>query len=462
VALELGIRSQLAGDPHFGVAGLEVAQTAPSTGADTEFWGLTFLAAVMASWWLGYVIEIRSLQQLSMTAAITGITWALLGPRVTWLLAFPLLYLFLTVSVWGMFSEPMQEATAWLSAHAVRMLGVPLYREGPYLWIPEGSFLVDQTCSGLRYLMAGLSVGALYAYLSFDDLWRRGLFLGVTMVWALMVNVVRVTMVIYAGHLTDMQHPWVHEHINMGWVVFGVGLLVLFTIGNLIHRMPPFLRFSPIAKPVRARTGTPAAQVAAGLAAIALVTVAPAGAQWLEDRAAATSTRGTPPALPEVVGWDGPRLPPAKWQPHFPGADAEESAVYVSGQGAVYLYLGWYAYERADAKLLFFANRLFDPRRWLVSSDTVHRIDLNGAAFPVREQVLKEAGGFGTRVLWSWYRIDEQATASAWHAKLLGLRGVLRGRPEALVIALAADAQPDTVARNLLHQYLIAAEEQRR
>jgi hypothetical protein len=79
--------------------------------------------AVMTAWWLGYALEVRVLQQLAMTAAVTGITWALLGARVTWLLAFPLLYLFLTVSAWDVVNDPMQDATAWLSAHAVRARG---------------------------------------------------------------------------------------------------------------------------------------------------------------------------------------------------------------------------------------------------------------------------------------------------------------------------------------------------
>jgi hypothetical protein len=56
--------------------------------------------------------------------------------------------------------------------------------------------------------------------------------------------------------------------------------------------------------------------------------------------------------------------------------------------------------------------------------------------------------------LWSWYQVDEQATASAMHAKLLGLRGVLRGRPEAMVIALAAEGDSDAAARTLLRGFL--------
>jgi exosortase A len=270
--------------------------------------GVAFLALVAMSWWLGYALEVRTIQQLAMTAAVTGITWALLGTRVTWLLAFPLLYLFLTVSAWDVFMRPMQDATAWLSTPLLRLLGVPVFRDGVYLWIPGGRFLVDETCAGLRYLLAGLAIGSLYAYLFIDDLWRRALFIGLTAAYALALNVVRVTVVVYAGHVTDMQHPWVEAHDNVGWALFAVGLILLFGVGGLIQRLPPFLRLRPVlpAQPsLRPRRRAGAITVAA-LVSAALVAAAPAGAQWLEARALAVSAHASAPGLPRVNGWVGP------------------------------------------------------------------------------------------------------------------------------------------------------------
>jgi exosortase A len=418
--------------------------------------GMLFLAAVMLTWWLAYAVEIRTLQQLALTASVTGITWALLGTRVAWLLAFPLLYLFFTVSAWDVLSVPMQEATAVLSAELVRLLGVPVFRDGPYLLIPEGTFLVDRACAGLRYTMAGLSIGALYAYLSFDDLWRRTFFLGVTLCWALLINVVRVVMVIYAGHVTDMQHAWVDDHGSLGWVVFAAGLPVLFLIGAAMHRMPSLLHLRPIAA-----SGSPAhgsrrrtALAASGLVAIMLIIAPPVGAKWLQGRAAATSVHGSPPEPPAVAGWTGPEAAPTSWGPQFPTADAQISATYASKDGQVHLNLAWYAYERREAKLLYFRNRLFDRNRWLVVGEHVHRFEPNGTVLTLREQVLRPAGGYGTRVVWSWYQADGQTTASPAQAKLLVLRGAFRGRPDALMVALAADGESEVAARDLLQAFL--------
>jgi hypothetical protein len=84
-------------------------------------------------------------------------------------------------------------------------------------------------------------------------------------------------------------------------------------------------------------------------------------------------------------------------------------------------------------------------------------VDLGDGGLTVREQVLRKPGGRGTRVLWSWYSVDAENTPSAWEAKLLGLRGVLRGNPEAQVIALGADAESAHVARERLQKFLAGA-----
>jgi exosortase A len=422
--------------------------------------GMSALALIAVFWWLGYALEVRALQQLAMTAAVTGITWALLGTRVSWLLAFPLLYLFLTVSAWDVFMRPMQDATAALSAPLLRLVGVPVFQDGVYLWIPEGRFLVDETCAGLRYLLAGLAVGSLYAYLFFDDLWRRALFIALTAAYALALNVVRVAVVVYAGHVSDMQHPWVEAHDNVGWVLFAVGLVLLFVVGSLVQRLPPFLRLramTPSQPSMRPRRRAGAIAVAA-LVSAGLLAVAPAGAQWLEARAEAASAKAIAPQLPAVPGWDGPAPPPASWSPEFPAADLQTSAVYNSDTGRVYVYLGWYAYERADAKLLFWGNRLFDRRQWLVAEEGLRHLDGSGESLRVREQVLRQSGGYGVRVIWSWYRLDDTTTASAMQAKLLGLRGVLRGRPEAMVIAVGADAATPEDAQYLIQEWLATTE----
>jgi len=427
-----------------------------------SLWGLLVLAGIAVFWWFGYVLEIRALGQMALMAAITGITWTLLGTRVTALLAFPLLYLFLTVSAWDVLIRPLQEATAWLSEPTVRALGVPLYRDGPYLWIPEGRFLVDETCAGLRYFLVALSLGTLYAYLSFADLWRRVLFIALTIVWAgLLLNVIRVAAVVYVGHVTAMQHPWVHDHGDMGWVLFGLGLLPLFLAGALMHRLRPaqwpVLRLGPSigrdSSQFQGRRGL----MAAGLAAALLIVSAPLGAHALEARAIAGSADSRPPDLPQVSGWVGPDDPPDHWLPHFPAADAEHRAVYRAGPASVYLYQAWYAYERDDAKLMYFGNRLFERRQWRLLSDRPRHLDLNGVTWTVREQVLRDPGQSHLRVLWSWYRVDDAATANAMQAKLFNLRGVLRGRPEAMVVALAADAATEELARADLQTYLTAA-----
>jgi exosortase len=54
--------------------------------------------------------------------------------------------------------------TADFTVTALRATGIPVYREANHFVIPSGSWSVFEECSGIRYLIAFLMVGALYAY----------------------------------------------------------------------------------------------------------------------------------------------------------------------------------------------------------------------------------------------------------------------------------------------------------
>ncbi len=87
-------------------------------------------------------------------------------------------------------------------------------------------------CSGLRYLIASITLGVLYAYLTYRSWKRRLLFSIAAMIVPIFANSGRAYMIVMIAHLSDMKLALGVDHYIYGWVFFGIVMLLLFWIGS--------------------------------------------------------------------------------------------------------------------------------------------------------------------------------------------------------------------------------------
>ncbi len=80
---------------------------------------------------------------------------------------FPLAYMFFAVPMGEGLVPKLMSFTADFTLWALRLTGLPVFRDGMFFSIPAGDFEVATACSGIRYLMASFALGTLYAFLSF-------------------------------------------------------------------------------------------------------------------------------------------------------------------------------------------------------------------------------------------------------------------------------------------------------
>lgn len=88
-----------------------------------------------------------------------------------------------------------------------------------------------EACSGVRYLIASLTVGTLFAYLTYQSTKRRVLFIIVSILVPVLANWLRAYMIVMLGHLFWQQAGRRVDHIIYGWVFFGFVILLMFWIG---------------------------------------------------------------------------------------------------------------------------------------------------------------------------------------------------------------------------------------
>ena len=126
----------------------------------------------------------------------------------------------------------LMDWTATFTVAALRASGVPVYQEGNFLVIPSGMWSIVEACSGLRYLIASLMVGCLYAYLSYRSPGRRVAFIAASLVLPIFANWLRAYMIVMLGHLSNNRLAVGVDHLIYGWIFFGLVMVLLLWIGS--------------------------------------------------------------------------------------------------------------------------------------------------------------------------------------------------------------------------------------
>ena len=139
-----------------------------------------------AAWLVAERLGIMEGRQLVVIGLVWVLALAVFGWRICWELAGPLAYLVFLVP-FGEFLTPMlQEATLWMIELGLRTLGITHYVDGLVIELPTGTYLVAEACAGLRFVIAAVAFGTLYALVMFRTPGRRLL----VMVLAVVVPVV--------------------------------------------------------------------------------------------------------------------------------------------------------------------------------------------------------------------------------------------------------------------------------
>ena len=86
---------------------------------------------------------------------------------------------------------------------ALRATGVPVYREGLQFVIPSGAWSVVEACSGIRFLISSITIGCLFAYLSYRGMGKRIAFVVVAVGVSILANWLRAYMIVMIGHLSN-------------------------------------------------------------------------------------------------------------------------------------------------------------------------------------------------------------------------------------------------------------------
>lgn len=410
-----------------------------------------FLAIACAAfvWLMGDLAAINAVTQLAFVSLLVFSVPAVLGRPVTKLIIFPLGFLFFAVPIGEFLMPQFMEWTANFTVFALRLSGIPVYREGLNFVIPSGNWSVVEACSGVRYLIASLTVGTLFAYLNYQSNKRRVLFVIVSIVVPIVANWMRAYIIVMLGHLSGNKLAAGVDHVIYGWLFFGVVIMLMFIIGARWAEPQKVADVSDSVAPSQKQMVT-AARLWITTACFAGLVASPHIALLVIDRDAGADPVSFTAPTALATGWQAVRPAVADFKPAFQNPYAEINNSYASQGRAVGLYLGYYYHQNYRHKLVSSDNVLViskDPH-WAAVSHGSRNVTFGGKQVAVRTAELRRAAlteqaTEGRLVVWQIYWINGTVTASDYLAKAYGAfyRLLGRGDDSAVIIVYAPKDQ---------------------
>jgi EpsI family protein len=363
------------------------------------------------------------------------------------ILAFPLAFLLFSVPFGEALTPTLIDWTADFTVAALRAVGIPVLREGPHFVIPSGRWSVVEACSGIRYLMASVVVGTLYAWSVYRSPLRRALFIAASFIVPILANWVRAFLIVLTGHLSSNRLAVGIDHIIYGWVFFGLVIGAMFWIGLRWREDDAERR----AAPSLAATGpsTRLRPSAAMLTAIvALVAVWPLGAFALLGM---TDKRPLQPvAFQPNAGWTQESQPVGSWTPQLQGRPVTQSVTFTRNGARVTLVVAWYRDQHQDHELVNAMNRLL-PEGERAMQIARGGIDTRFGDRPATVRTATVRHDAQRLRIWQWYWIDDRIETSDTRAKLsLALDRLLARSDTSAWVAAFVEAETDAQGDQVL------------
>ena len=433
----------------------------------TSFIGLMPVFLAMLLWLAATLVSVEMLQSVALLLLVIGLVWVSFGLAVTRIVLFPLLFIGFALPVWSPLSVILQNVTADVVFWLVRLFEVPATRQENLIIVPYGELSIEEACSGLRYLLAALTLGTLYAYINYTRLSARLLVVFISAAAAVLANIIRVFIVVYVAYTSDMQADLVRHHLMMGWYLFGAVVAVLLVVDVAVYRLRqhknnPVVdtndsndnsdgkghRSADLSVVEKVCKKTPGQQYLTILLAVIIMAIGPFIVQQTHHGLDVANSK---PLHQQVIL---ARILPSNiktwqktkntndWHPVYANA-LELKQSYRKGGHTVTMYIAYYAGQAQGKELINETNHITNDRIWRSFYMHAHKQQVGQQDILV--QILEKPGA-KHKLLWYQFCVAEWCTNNKYKAKILQLAGLLNGHHEAYVIAITTDIETNDTA----------------
>jgi exosortase A len=394
-------------------------------------WALMGVIPCLALWLAGGFGSVTEFRQFAAVGLAEVFCVAILGWHIFRKISFACLYLFFLVPTGQYLIPPLQEITAKFVEVGLSLFSIPYFREGLVFDLVNGSYQIAEACAGLRFMIATVALGVLFAHMMFRRPLKIAIFLASCFIIPIIGNGIRALVTVMVANYTSNRVAAGFDHIVYGWV-FAVA--IIFTVMYIGARF----RDAEADKPPPSGALRPPRYALLGattLAALLLLSLAPAVA-WYADRTG-TASQSALDGLTAIPGWDR-QAPQGDWRIAFDPGAAESTAALQPSSGAfaapVDIDISYYLRKRGAPSLMSARNHSWDIEVWHSIATRQTRSVLRGGTAPFHEAII--TAGNVRRLVWTTYWVDGRFAVAPFTVRLLELRAAL-AHGHSAVIALS-------------------------
>jgi len=186
-------------------------------------------------WLVAYVASINTVQMLCIPFFIFFTISYFCGLNNYRILIVPVFILLFTVPIWSATLPLLQELAVNVTNKLLSVSSLEYLVVDNRVIFSKGIFQIEESCSGLRYLLVGVLLAVVYGFLNYESSWSTLFLILSTVVIMLIANFVRILVIIALGVYKGMDHPMVQDHENLGWVLFALFLIPMFVIARYLN-----------------------------------------------------------------------------------------------------------------------------------------------------------------------------------------------------------------------------------
>ena len=345
--------------------------------------------------------------------------WAFIGNQQAYKILFPLVFILFCIPIGEEFIPALQEVTADLSMIMLNWSGIPVYRSGLYIEIPQGQFLVAEACSGISFFIASVVIGSLYAYLNMQSVKRRIIFMSIAIIFPIIANAIRVFGIIMTGYLSDMEYAVGADHLIYGWVFFSLVILCLLGLGELIREK----HFTTEKSQADTSSSKGLSDKSCYQSSVSIVAMMLLFLAWFNSINSQLNVPGTEKNLSVLLETEQDLSATSyvsPWRPEFNQPYQEFQFLRQINNVPLDVYFVWY--PRGHGELISSLNRLYPEKMWTLESSNMYQLN-DGQNMDLVTIVNPR----GKRLLSYWYVIDGKMFTNNRMAKLYEIYRILMG-----------------------------------